>query len=141
MKDGRNRCTRILLQLGFLLGFVVCSGGAALGQIVMEPSDHAVTLIGTIKEIHGHLTLELHDPINIPCPPKGEESWGLECQATKRLELFFLEEEREAEAKKLAGKKVSASGILRSAYTAGETTPIVFTVDSVAVVAAPLTSH
>jgi hypothetical protein len=121
MKDDRNRGTRVLLPLGLFLGFVVCSGGAALGQIVMEPSDHAVTLIGTIREIHGYgppgygedkrrdahisyLILELHDPINIPCPPKGEESWGLDCQATRRLELFFLsdpDEKREAEAKKL----------------------------------------
>jgi len=125
----------------------------------MEPSDHAVTLIGTIREMHGYgppgygedkrrdahisyLILELHDSINIPCPPKGEESWGLECQATKRLALFFLsdpDEKREAEAKKLIGMKVSVSGTLRFAYTAGEMTPIVFDVDSVRQVASSLT--
>ncbi len=134
-----------MTKSNLLLAFLFCATFRAGGQAIVSPPDREVALTGEIREIHGYgppgygedkkrdapityWVLELPNPINVPCTPEKPKWADIDCQATKRLRLFFPDPPTdgglELKAKAMKGHKVIVSGILHRAHTVGEMTPI-----------------
>jgi len=115
-------------------------------------------LAGELREVHGYgppgygenkkvdkpityWVLELPNPVNSICKPEKPEWAAEDCQATKRLKLFFPTQPAnnglELKAKAMKGRRVLATGILHRADTVGEITPIYMNVAELQPVQAP----
>lgn len=142
------------LVLAIMLGSMLRAGG----QTVLEPENQQVALAGELREVHGYgapgygenkkvdapityWVLELPNPVNTICKPEKPQWEAEDCQATKRLKLFFpsqpVNNGLEAKAKALKGRRVLATGILHRADTVGEITPIYMDVAELQPVQAP----
>lgn len=129
----------------FLLAIMIGAMLRAGGQTVREPLNQQVALAGELREVHGYgppgygenkkvdkriiyWVLELPNSVNTICKPEKPQWEAEDCQATKRLKLFFPTEPAnnglELKAKTMKGHRVLATGILHRADTVGEITPI-----------------
>jgi hypothetical protein len=134
-------CCKSIFVLAIMLGSLL----RASGQTVLEPENQQVALAGELREVHGYgppgygenkkvdkpityLVLELPNPVNTICKPEKPEWAAEDCQATKRLKLFFPTQPAnnglELKAKAMKGRRVLATGILHRADTVGQITPI-----------------
>jgi hypothetical protein len=118
------------------------------------PEKEVVTLQGTISVVHTYgppgygedkakdshvtiLVLRLKNPINVHCESTGDAE---DCKPTKELRMLFEGpngHELEQKARGMAKHESTVKGILRRRITAGEYTPIVVSVDSIAPVPSP----
>jgi hypothetical protein len=129
----------------FPLAIVLAAIVGAGGQTVLEPLNRQVALAGELREVHGYgppgygenkemderivyWVLELPNVVNTECEPEKPEWRAADCQATKRLKLFFPSlpgnSGLELKAKSMKGHRVIATGILHRSDTRGEITPI-----------------
>ena len=130
----------------FLIFAVSCVEQSA-AQIVTLPEDQEITLVGTIREVHGfgppgygedkkldskikYWALELPNPITTPCTPERPEWESSDCASAKHFHIYFNELlERKARAAK--NRKMVVKGTLHRSETAGEITPIYMDVTSI----------
>jgi hypothetical protein len=132
-------------KAGLVCTIMLCSILRAGGQTVLEPLNQQVALAGELREVHGYgppgygedkkvdtpityWVLELPNPVNTVCTPEKPQWQAEDCQATKRLKLFFptlpANNGLELKAKAMKGRRVLVTGILHRADTVGEITPI-----------------
>ena len=125
--------TRPNAQLRLLI-LLLCVISGAGGQAIVTPLDKEVALAGEIRRVHGYgppgygedkkqdarityWSLELVNPINVPCTPEKPEWVSDDCRATQELRLFFpslpANNGLELKAKAMLGHKVIVTGILR----------------------------
>jgi hypothetical protein len=133
-------CLILAICISFML-----SGGILAQQAITVPEGKELSLRGVLKKINGYgppgfgenkrvdskityWILEVNTPITVPCTPERPEWASIDCQATKRLRLFFplspegaLLENRAVVAR---DKRVLLAGILHRQDTAGEITPV-----------------
>lgn len=134
-----------------LFSISLCAFQMVNAQGIMKPADRPVVLNGMIREVHSYgppgygedkksdakvtyLAIELPRPINIRCTPEKTEWAAIDCQAAKRLKLFFFSSSGDAleqTAKKMIGQRVSLTGTLKRADSAGEMTPIYIEVTAI----------
>jgi hypothetical protein len=137
---------KMILKSSVVLWVLVLLLPTAVGQqVILEPTDHEVALAGTLELVHGfgppgygedkkndrkivYWVVKLQTPVNTPCTPERPEWADTDCASTNRLRLFLplppQGKNLEAEAQRLRGHKVIATGILHRRETMGEITPI-----------------
>lgn len=142
----------IKTRLNILIAIVLCLTLRLHAQTIVEPLDTEVALAGEIVEVHGYgppgygenkkvdtpivyWVLELPTLVNSLCTPERPEWQSVDCQATKRLRLFFpslpADNGLEGKARALKGRKAILTGILHRKDTLGEITPIYMNVTEV----------
>jgi len=134
---------RTTVWLALLL--IICATLRASEQVIVEPTDHEVTLEGVIHQVTGYgppgfghfpredsriryWVLDVRRPVNVPC----EAPWP--CQATKRLRLLLLSSlahELELKARALEGRHATASGFLYRQTSASDMTSVYMEVASI----------
>jgi hypothetical protein len=121
-------------------------------EALLKPEGQEISLQGTIRLIHGYgppgygedprhdthvsyWALEVTLPVNTPCTPTKPEYAKEECEAAKRINLFFdglaLTKLTDLPAAKWKDRLVTVRGKLHRADTAGEMTPIYMDVSQI----------
>ena len=134
------RVKQIVLVSYILLGI----SSNAISQVLIEPSNRPVTIVGFIRETYGYgppgygedkdvdtpikyWTVELSKSININCIPEKQE-WKDDCKSTKTIKLFFpvipIGDKIKKSVIMMKNRRVSLLGTLHRADTVGEITPI-----------------
>jgi len=133
-------CTKLELLLLFLLIVPL-----AAAKTIVQPTDRPVSLRGTLRIIHGfgppgygedkkvdakisYWVLDLPFNVSVACTPSRADLADIECGSTDRLRLFFpiepSDSELESRAKKLMGRKVIVTGVVRRRTAMIQITPV-----------------